>query len=300
MNVSPNFYNDALQGLDRINEQTNNDLTELTTGKRVNSISDDPLAAAEDYTLTLQTNANNIAQTTDNSVNTQLTFVDSTFSSVEQLLNQAISLGTEGANGTLSASQKDSIATELTGILGQVQSLANQTYEGQYIFSGTNTSTAPFATSATQPDGVTYNGNSNQQTIDLGTGQNVQTTLNGAAVFTAPGADVFNSLNSLITGLQNGTDVTAANSELGAAYLNVVSQRSSFAGGITQSQQASDYLQAENTNLASEQNNVVGADMSSVLSDLSQNNVAQSALLQAIGSRNTMSLVEFLNTTVQT
>src|SRR5271154_2061008 len=62
MNIAPNFYNDALQGLDRITNQTNNDIIELTTGKRVNSISDDPLAAAEDYTLTLQTNANNTAR----------------------------------------------------------------------------------------------------------------------------------------------------------------------------------------------------------------------------------------------
>ncbi|HYK34540.1 hypothetical protein [Alloacidobacterium sp.] len=51
-------------------------------------------------------------------------------------MTQALSLATEGNNGTLNASDLKSIATQISGIRDEVLSLANTTYMNRYIFAG--------------------------------------------------------------------------------------------------------------------------------------------------------------------
>ena len=79
----------------------------------------------------------------------QLQVADSALGSVVSQLTQAISLATSANNGTMNASDVKSIGSQISGILDEVQSLANTSYQGQYIFSGGQTSTAPFSTSTT-------------------------------------------------------------------------------------------------------------------------------------------------------
>jgi len=59
------------------------------------------------------------------SVNGLLQTTDSTLSSVVTALQRAISLGVEGANGTLSDPDRAAIASELTSIRQQMMSLAS-------------------------------------------------------------------------------------------------------------------------------------------------------------------------------
>src|SRR5208337_1538578 len=89
----------------------------------------------------------------------QLSTADSTLSSVSSALQQALSLGVEAGDGTLAASDLASIANQLQGIQSQLISLANTSYQGHYIFAGTNTGTAPFVADNTVPAGVDYAGN---------------------------------------------------------------------------------------------------------------------------------------------
>ena len=62
--------------------------------------------------------------------------------SVVSQLTQAISLATSANNGTMNASDVKSIGNQISGILNEVQSLANTSYQGQYIFAGGQTSTS--------------------------------------------------------------------------------------------------------------------------------------------------------------
>ncbi len=68
---------------------------------------------------------------------------DSTLSSVVTLLQQAVSLGVEGANGTNNQTDLNSIAAQVSGIQSQMLSLANTSYAGQYLFAGTATRNRP-------------------------------------------------------------------------------------------------------------------------------------------------------------
>jgi len=95
------------------NEQTA--LEQLSTGKRVNLPSDDPAAAAQDVlNLSQQAQVTQYVQTTS-SLNGLFQTADSAIGSVITALNQAVSLGTEAANGTLSASDQQAFSSNNQG-----------------------------------------------------------------------------------------------------------------------------------------------------------------------------------------
>src|SRR5260221_1067797 len=161
LRINPDPAPDLLTAIAQNRLAQNIALQQISTGRQVNQVSDNPAASAE---VTLNhVQGSQDAQYLQNisSLTAQGSTIDSTLSSVVQSLTQAISLGVEGANGTLSNANRQAVAQEVTGIRDQVLSLANQRYQGNYVFSGTATSTQPFVLDATQPNGVKYNGNTN-------------------------------------------------------------------------------------------------------------------------------------------
>ncbi|MGA2049063.1 MAG: flagellar hook-associated protein FlgL [Terracidiphilus sp.] len=116
---------------------------QVATGLRVNRPSDDPTAAAND-TVSLAASAK-VDQFTSNidTLLPQLQTADSAISSVVTSLNSAITLGTEGANGS-NISQRPVIAAQVAGILSTVISQANASNSGEYLFGGSASSSAPF------------------------------------------------------------------------------------------------------------------------------------------------------------
>jgi flagellar hook-associated protein 3 FlgL len=121
---------------------------------------------------------------------------DSALSSVVTELTSAISLATRANNGTMNASDVKSIANQISGILGEVTSLANTSYEGEYIFGGAQTSTTPFTTS-TSTSTTTYSGDDDVNYLETPSGQKIQLNVPGDQIFLGSGTNsVFAALNS--------------------------------------------------------------------------------------------------------
>src|ERR1700742_4893442 len=100
-------------------------LQQLSTGKRVNALSDDPSASAS-MVRSLASSAN-VDRYTSNTTTmlSQLQTADSAISTVVTSLNQAVTLGTEGANGTITATQRQQIASQVQGVISTVVAQAN-------------------------------------------------------------------------------------------------------------------------------------------------------------------------------
>src|SRR5271168_853613 len=170
MRVNPNFTPDILNDLYQSQAQEQTLIQELSTGRRVNSPSDDPAAAAADVqNQAAQSQDDQYVQNTNN-LDGMFQTADSALSSVVTALNQAISLGTQGANGTLTAAQQQSLAQQVQAIQSQVVQLANTSYEGSYLFGGTATQTAPFAMDSTELSGVSYSGNNSVNNVEIAQG----------------------------------------------------------------------------------------------------------------------------------
>ncbi len=208
---------------------------------------------------------------------------DSTMSSVVNLMTQAISLGVEGSNGTFSGSDRQAVASQMTGILQQMVGLANATYQGNYIFAGTDTQTAPFTLDPAAADGVTYNGNTDVNSVQLSTGQSLAINVPGSQLFQNASGDVFGALNQMITALQSGTGFDAANTALENAFNAVNAQRVFYGNGGAELNTVTSFLSQEKVELTSQQTNLIGADLGAVASNYSQAEVQQQALLAASG-----------------
>ena len=201
MRVNPNMVPDILADLQQSQTAVNTTLQEVATGKSVNVPSDNPAASAAMVQNTIETA--NVDQYTQNVSGTlsMLQTADSSIGSVVNSLTQALSLGTEGANGTTNSTDLQAIATQVQGILESVVSQANTTYQGAYLFGGTETSSAPYTADSSSPSGYTYNGNSDTNSVAVGDDVNVQVNLPGSQIFSNASSDVLGSLSNLVSAL---------------------------------------------------------------------------------------------------
>jgi len=217
------------------------------------------------------------------SMQAQMQTTDSTLNSVVLALQQAISLGVQGANGTLSDSNRASLVNELSGIQSQLVSLANLSFQGQYVFGGTAIGSAPYTPDSTQPSGVRYDGNAGVNAVQVGEGLSVQVNLPGSQVFSAPGGDVFQSMQDLITALQNNAGVDAAVTNLRAAFDHVTAQRVFYGNVMNQLTSQQTYLNNQKLQLSTQQDTLGGADLAEATTRLLNAQNARTAALEATG-----------------
>ncbi len=296
MRVNPNYTPDILNDLWQTQNQQQTYITELATGKSVNVPSDNPAAAAADVENQAEQSQNDQYQQNTSNLEGLFQTADSTLSSVTSALNQAISLGTQGANGTLSTAQQQALGQQVQNIQSQMVQLANTSYEGNYLFGGTETQSAPFTLDPTQPSGVTYNGNAGVNSVEIAPGESMQTNVPGNQIFMGTTGNVMGSLQQLATALQSGneTSIGAATTQLNGA-LNYVSQQRVFYGSAVDQLNANQSsLQSEEVNLKSQENTLVGADMATAATGLSQAQTAQSATLAALAQIIPQSLLNYL------
>jgi len=288
MRVNPNMVPDILADMQQSQSAVNIALQEVATGKKVTVPSDNPAAAADMVQNTIETA--NVDQYTQN-VSTMLSRVqtaDSSLGTVVTSLTQAISLGTEGANGTNNTSNLQAIATQVQGILKSVVAQANTSYQGTYLFGGTETSSAPYTASSSSSSGYTYNGNSDVNSVAVGDDMNVQLNLPGSQIFSNSNADVLGSLSSLVTALQSGnaTAIGTATTAVSAALSNVSQQRVFYGNAESQLNSQETALQQETVSLTSQQSSLVDVDEAQAATDLSQaetaNNAAEAAAAKVL------------------
>ena len=292
--INPDLTGDMLAGLGLDRQQEDQAITELSTGRKVNQPSDDPAAVAGLIVNNAQASAISTYLSNISSLQARLQMADSTLNSVVTNLSQAISLGIEGANGTVNETDRNAIAEEVNGIQQQILGYANQSFQGNYLFAGTAVNVKPFVTDPTSPSGVNYVGNTGVNNIEIGDGQSVPANLAGSQLFTAPGSDVFQALADLSSALQSGSNIPAAVTEVENAFDHVNAQRAFYGVTLSRLNTASSFLNEETLQLSQENNNLVGADMAAAASQVTQAETALDATLSAGGKISHYSLLDFL------
>jgi flagellar hook-associated protein 3 FlgL len=294
MRVNPYPLPDLISSIQQNQQLINTDLQQISTGQRVNVPSDDPAGAASLVRNAGQTATADQFLRSITSVQGEFQDADSALSSVVTILQRAITLGVEGANGTLNNSDRASLAAEVQGIQSQLVSLANLSYQGSYVFAGTATQIAPYVVDPTSSSGVTYVGNSNVNSITVGDSLTLHANLPGSQLFSSPGSDVFQAVQDLITGLQSGTNIDVAVGEISTAYQNINSQRVFYGNSVSQLNSQQTFLNGETTQLAQQQNNIGGADLPAVISNLTTAETGRQATLEAIGQTQQTNLFNYI------
>jgi flagellar hook-associated protein 3 FlgL len=280
--LDPNPLPDLLVAIQQDQANLNTATQQLSTGRNVNQLSDNPAAVAA-----LVGNHNQARQDDQflqniSSLQSRLQVSDSALSNVVTALNRALSIGTEGANGTLNTADRQAVATEVQGLTSQLLSLANTTYQGTYLFSGTAVATQPF-TLNTATNAVTYGGNANTTSVQISAGNSINTSVPGSQLFTNAAGSAFGALQDLYTSLISGNNIPAAVTEVSSAIAQVGVQRVFYGNALNQLNLSENFLNQDTINLSSQENALVGVDPAKAATGLSQAQVADQATINATG-----------------
>jgi len=294
--VNPDMYSVILNGLQVNSQQEDQALQQVSSGQKLNSLSDGSAAAASLVNLRMQSSTDTQYLQNISSLTGSLNVADSALSSVVEALTSAQSVGVEGADSTLNASNRHALAQQVQGIQQEILGLANTTYNGEYLFSGTATTTQPYVADASAPSGVTYNGNDSSNSVEISEGQAMPTSLPGSQLFSNATTNVFQTLQERSNGFATNGHINGAKTEVQNALNYVGTQQTFYGNSVDRLNNAQTFLTQEQTQLTEAQSNTLDANMATAVTNLSQAETTQQALVEAGAQISQVNLFDYLPT----
>ena len=272
----------------------------VTTGLRINQLSDDPSGAVR--ALGLQSFSSSISQYQKNidTLQPYLQQTDSTLSQIEQDLTSARTIAVASANDTQSATDRATAATQVAGLLSDALAAANTKFGNGYIFAGFANGTAPYSESGGV---VTYNGDSGVLQIQASSASSIALNIPGNQVFQGVGVtggiDIFDTLSKLETALKNnnvnGTDgVETQLTNLDGGIDQILSFRAQVGSRVNLAQGASDALSALSIQTQTQLSSIQDADTLKSYSDFTRYQQALQAALSSAAQVIQPTLLNFL------
>jgi flagellar hook-associated protein 3 FlgL len=223
------YYNTSVQTMDNQQAQLAQLTQELSSGNALSTAADNPLGAAQAVSLTMTSATLSQYSTNQTTALSSLQLEDTTLQSATSVMQSINSLLVEAGNQTLSDSDRSAMAQQLEGYRNQLLTLANTTSgTGTYIFSGFQATTQPFTNNV--GGGVTYNGDTGQNFVQVAGTRQIATNDSGQSVFMsvpAEGTSAVPAGSSANTGTGEISAVSVTNP---AATTNTDSYTITFGG----------------------------------------------------------------------
>ena len=276
---------------------------QVSSGLRISRASDDPQAIAG----ILQTRSD-IAQVTQvannlSAVKTEVDTADSTIQEAVQLVEQAGTYASQGANTLMTAGARATLASQVDGILQQIVTISRTQVQGHYIFSGDQTSTPPYTIDSSGVVQQVANAPATRLIQDT-SGLTFAASKTAQELFDARDAsgsvtsgNVFAALQSLKSALlaNDPTAIQTAAAAINTAhdYLNT---QAGFYGGVqdrvsTALDLAQKFQTQDQTRLSSEQD----ADVASAALQITQDTTHINAALASAAKQITTSLFDYMH-----
>lgn len=195
---SQQIFSGGINRLQDINSNLVDTQQQISTGKRVNKPSDDPVAAARILKLDQEVRQVETYQRNATLADNRLKQEESALSSAVDIIQRVRELTVQAGSGSLSANDRLSISSELKERLGQLANVANtRDASGEYIFSGFQGQTPAFVRNETGE--WKYQGDEGQRVLEIDDGVTVPISDHGKGIF----VDVPKAVS--VTGSDDGT-----------------------------------------------------------------------------------------------
>jgi flagellar hook-associated protein 3 FlgL len=208
-----------------------------------------------------------------------------TIANLQSAISAASAAGTisPGTTATINAQGELAISTN-SGTNGIVVSSNDPVLGPMSASSGTAVANA-----------YAYVGNSTVNSVQIGGSSTVATNIPGNQLFTS-GANVIGTLNGLITALQSGNSANVAKSSAGVSTaLNYVAQqRVPLDNTISELSSQDSYLSQETLTLTTQQTALVGVNLATAATNLSQAELDNTAVLAAAAKVLPQTLLNYL------
>ncbi|MCX8040449.1 MAG: flagellar hook-associated protein FlgL [Planctomycetota bacterium] len=268
---------------------------QLSTGKKLNRISDDVVAARQSLRYRADERAS--AKWLDN-IEKTLAFMgatDAALAEVVTVLDQAKALAVQGANGSQDAASRGALAQAVDSLLTRLIDIGNSVHDGRYLFGGTaTTEDKPFALSA---DGsrVDYRGDLDAFRVEIGPNSAIEVNQNGHKLFKER-VDLFAALIGLRDALRanDGAAVAASLTTIDGAHRHANDLLGSMGGRIQRLELARTQLEASQLYQRELVSQAEDIDFPEVVSKLQLTEIALQAGLQTAARTLTSTLLDFL------
>jgi flagellar hook-associated protein 3 FlgL len=287
-----------LADLQRANAAVAKASQQVSTGNRLSRPSDDPQAVQKALNLRGDLAATAQYMDTANASQGWAQATDDALSDINDVLQRAREAVVQGGNGTMSQKDRNDIATQIDQLIGQAKASGNATFDGQYIFAGQKTDTAPY-----DPDGAdTFNGDTGSIIRTIGPGVSVQ--LNGSlGSVLGNGSDgkALQVLRDIAAHLRGGTAAdtnalrTSDLSAIDASMADVSTARAEAGALSNRLTTAANRLTDLQTSTEKVRSGVEHVDLAEAISQLSSQQAVYQAALHATGSSlSQRTLMDFL------
>lgn len=262
MGLSVLFNIPSLQSQNQLRQTSSslqNTLTQLTTGSRINTGADDPAGLQISNLLNASVAALNQSVNNASSGIGLAQVADGGLSQVGTLLNTAVTLATEAANGGLSSSQLSALGTEYNNILTEIGNIGTNTnFNGTAVFGSSTTSVFLTDLTTSYTIGIT--------TTTLTTANLGLTTTD----FTV-----------------SGNPQTALN-QINSAIINVGALRGKIGAAINQLTDGQNVATVEGQNTTSALNTITAANIPQVVSNLTKFTILDQTGIAALTQANSL------------
>jgi flagellar hook-associated protein 3 FlgL len=133
--LSSNITSQLQQNLSRY-EKANE---QVSTGKKINTPSDDPIGVQKSLKLASQLADNEQYERNTDYALSWMETTDQALNSISNALQRANELGLQASNGTNSPEDQQTIGKEIEQLRAEIQDIANTKFDGKYIFNGQKT-----------------------------------------------------------------------------------------------------------------------------------------------------------------
>jgi flagellar hook-associated protein 3 FlgL len=297
-NLNPNTQQ-FLVNLNKISDQMQQAQNQVTTGLKVNQVSDQPDVVSTLLATRASLSASQQVSSNLGRVKTETDAGEQALESAVTLFDQVQTLGASGVTGTATAATNATLAQQAGSYLHEMVGLADTSVEGRFIFAGDADQQSPYTVDLTQTPPVSaYLGSAATRVAQHPDGTTFSISLNAQTIFDSsdPASNVFTAITNLQTALANNdtTAIQAANAGLSKIgdYLN---QQLAFYGNVQNKvAQATDYASTQQTQLQTQIGNLQDADLTSSILQMNQAQTQEQAALQSEARIPRTTLFDFL------
>ena len=202
MRISTNMmYQSSTRSLQKVSERLDKASQQMSSGDKFSTAGEDPTGMSAKLSLNSKITAYKQYNTNGNLLDSSLTLEGTVLSSITTSMQSAYTLVQQSQNGSLSTSDRKSIASELEELQSQIYDLMNsKNADGEYIFGGNQSQTQPFIRNSN--GNYQFQGDTGQRMIQVA--PSVQIAANDS------GLEVFQSVPTRRTASETSANLTVS------------------------------------------------------------------------------------------
>jgi flagellar hook-associated protein 3 FlgL len=288
------MYRNGLRDIQNASSDLDTAQREVSSGRRVRVASDDPSAASQIVGEKTEMRALDTYKAATDSVDSRLKVTDSVLTDLISNIERAQVKGAAAQVSFATPQQLDALATELEGIRDAIVTGANSTFRGTFLFSGTQSTVAPYPVVGGVVQG--YQGNSSSQQIDVSRSKSLDVTYDGSAVF----GDLFSDLDQMIAAVRAGNtsgagfNIQQGMQRLNDAFIRLTTAQTRVGGAMSTVEDHLSQLSEARRASDTRRSTLEDADMADAILRMKQADAAHTASLGAVGASSKLSLMDYV------